>query len=151
MKNPIHTKLVETFYHALAIMDADLLASVQAEDVVYNISGHTPISGRIVGQAAIKQQILPPVFSGLKLDGFQFAKKWKIMCQDENRVVCFMEADGFGVNGVRYDQRYVHVFGFRDDKISEYYEFFDTALADAVLFTPAAAVTKPAALEPFVF
>jgi ketosteroid isomerase-like protein len=142
-------QLVASFYLALAKLDTDLFWSVQATDVIYNISGHSPISGRIQGRDAIVADILPAVFGGLDLATFRFATRWKIICQDDHRIVCVMEADGHGRNGVRYDQRYVHVFGFRDGLISELWEFFDTALADAVLFTPQAAVPRSAHLQPF--
>jgi ketosteroid isomerase-like protein len=132
--NAIQEDLVCAFYRALATGDLPLFLSIQTDDVVYNISGHSPISGQVVGKRALVEDILPQIFPGLQMDTFQFSKKWKVMCADERRVVCFMEADGLGTNGKRYDQRYVQVFEFRDDKISGVWEFFDTALADAVLF-----------------
>ena len=55
------------------------------------------------------------------------------MCADEERVVAFMQADGLAVNGVRYNQTYCHVFGFRDGKIGEFWEFFDSVLAESAI------------------
>lgn len=143
--------LVERFYRALATFDIELFWSVQTADVVYNISGHTPISGRIQGRDKIQSDILPPVFAALRMDSFRFATKWQVICADDHRIVCFMEADGEGVNGIRYDQRYVHIFAFRDGKISGLWEFFDTALANSVMFTPEADVKRSLDLGPFDF
>ena len=146
-----HLQLVTDFYKALSTLDTDLFWSLLTDDVTLNISGHTPISGQVRGKKALAEEILPLVFAALKLDTFQFAKKWKVVCADENRIVCIMESDGYGVNGCRYDQRYVHIFAFRDGKISETFEFFDTALANEVMFTPEANIQKPKCLGNFEF
>jgi ketosteroid isomerase-like protein len=132
--NPVHEKLIATFYDALATGNLELFLIIQTDDVIYNISGHSPISGKVSGKQALVEDILPQVFPGLDMATFQFSKKWKVVCADDRRAVCFMEADGMGVNGKRYDQRYVQMFEFRGDKISGMWEFFDTALAEAVLF-----------------
>ena len=130
--NEIHAKLVGDFYRALKTKNTDLLWNIQTDDVVYNISGHSPVSGRIQGKENVARDIIPYVLSGLQIETFEFAKKWKIVCSDADRIVAFMEADGLGVNGERYNPRYVHMFSFRDDKISGVWEFFDTLLADRV-------------------
>lgn len=126
--------LVEQWYTALATMDLDLFVAVHSEDCVYNISGHSPISGQVRGIRTLMDHVLPIVFGALKTDEFRFCTRQKIVCADDERVVGIMEADGPGSNGVRYDQRYVHMFGFRNGKIGQVWEFFDTALANAVLF-----------------
>ena len=133
MKNPTHTRLVEDWYRSLETVDLALFQSVHAPDCVYNVSGHSPISGQC-DFATLMRDVLPQVFGRLDIAKFKFAIKQKIVCQDENRVVGMMEADGPGTNGKRYDQRYMHMFEFKGDKISQVWEFFDTALADGVLF-----------------
>ena len=149
--NKTHEALVADFYRALATRDMDLFVRIQHEDVVYNISGHTPISGQVRGMKALLDDILPQVFPALQLDGFRFSKKWKIVCADDRRAVCFMEADGLGKNGKRYDQRYVQMFEFRGDKISGVWEFFDTALANEVMFFDPSASKTAGRLPPFDF
>lgn len=151
MLNPIYTKLLEEYYTALRTGDVERFWQLQADDIVYNWSGHTPISGRMRGKENMAREILSHVFKALDWSRFEFAKKWKIVCAQESRAVVLIEADGHGVNGVRYDQRYVHMFEFRDGKICEFWEFFDTALATAVIFTPQAAVPRSRLLEPFQF
>ena len=134
--NKEHRNRVSEFYMALAQQDIARFWSCQKKDVVYNISGHTPISGRVEGRPAMEGNILPAVFDGLDLERFRFTKRWTVVCESEKRIVAIMEADGPAKNGVRYDQRYVHIFDFEEGLISEVWEFFDTALADAALFAP---------------
>ena len=143
--------LVEQWYKALATTDLDLFVSVHHQDCVYNISGHSPISGQIRGIETLMENVLPVVFGALKMDEFQFCTKQKIVCADHERVVGIMEADGPGTNGVRYDPRYVHLFGFRDGKIAQVWEFFDTALANAVLFPDAEQVVPGVDRDGFEF
>lgn len=131
-----HRDRVADFYAALADLDISRFWSCQSRDVIYNISGHTPISGRVAGRAAMEANILPAVFDGLDFERFRFTERWSVVCESENRIVAVMEADGLAKNGVRYDQRYVHIFDFEDGLIVEVWEFFDTALAEAALFAP---------------
>ena len=78
--------------------------------------------------------ILPQVFSAIDIESSRFCTNWKIVCSDSERTVAFMEARGVAKSGARYDQRYCHVFAFRDGKIAEVWEFFDSCLAEAALF-----------------
>lgn len=130
--DPAHTQIVEDWYRALQSVDLEGFTKLHASDCMYNISGHTPISGRC-DFAQLQAEILPQVFGRLDLTQFRFTN-WKIMCQDEQRVVGFLDAEGPGTNGERYDQRYVHVFEVRDGLIRQVWEFFDTQLAAKVLF-----------------
>ena len=132
--NETGKELVAKFYAALASMDVEAFLAIQQDDVEYNVHGSTPVSGHFTGKDFLENVVAPQVFGNLKLDTFRFATKWKVMCADEDRVVAFMEADGEAINGERYNQRYCHVFGFRDGKIAEVYEFFDSALAEHALF-----------------
>ncbi len=56
------------------------------------------------------------------------------MCRDHKRVVGFMDADGPGANGVRYDQWFCHMFELRDGLIREVWEFFENEIAEKVFF-----------------
>ncbi len=134
-------KLVAKFYAALAAMDVEAFLSIQQDDVEYNVHGSTPVSGHFTGKDFLENVVAPQVFGNLNLETFRFATKWKVMCADEDRVVAFMEADGEAINGERYNQRYCHIFGFRDGKIAEVFEFFDSALAERALFNNP--LTKP--------
>lgn len=124
--------IVDRYYDALARLDVAAFEALHHPDVVYNVSGHTIISGRYEGFAALKT-ILPLIFGALDFDHFQFARKWRIMTDGGDSITAIMEADGTAQNGQRYDQRYLHIFGFRDGKIGSVHEFFDTQLANDAL------------------
>jgi ketosteroid isomerase-like protein len=126
--------VVMQFYEALATMDVEKFWACQSPEVVYNVSGHSPISGQIRGRAAMERDILPQVFGALDPKSFRFCTKLKVFCSDGNRVACLMEADGNGTNGERYDQRYCQLFELENGKIVQVWEFFDTMLARKVMF-----------------
>jgi ketosteroid isomerase-like protein len=144
-------QLVGAWYAALAAVDVEGFLAVQTDDVAYNVTGRTPVSGFFQGKKTLTEDILPLVFNALQTETFQFSKRWKIMCADESRVTAIMEAEGLASNGLRYDQRYCHIFGFRDDKISEVWEFFDTALAAVALFGNELVKPEPDPKVPFRF
>tara|TARA_Y100000766_G_C18568552_1_gene441228 strand:- start:311 stop:532 length:222 start_codon:yes stop_codon:yes gene_type:complete len=73
------------------------------------------------------------------------------MCADEERVVAFMQADGLAMNGIRYNQTYCHVFGFRGGKIGEFWEFFDSVLAEAAINDNNLMKPTQQPMEPFSF
>ena len=130
-----HLELVEAFYTALRDGDVGTFLVIQTDDVVYNISGHSPISGCFKGKHRLVNDLLPMIFPKLDMTRFGFSKRWKVVCSNEASVVCLMEADGFASNGERYDQRYVHIFEFSAGKIAKVAEFFDTELAQKALFS----------------
>lgn len=142
---------VESWMTSLATGDQEAFWQIHAEDVVYNISGHSVISGQVRGRKAMMEEIVPHVFKALDLERSRFATKWKVMCDDGTRIVTIMEADCQGLNGVQYDQRYLHIFGFRGGQISEVWEFFDTDLANRALFTPEHAVPRAEGIGEFDF
>lgn len=116
-------------------MDIDGFEALHHPDVIYNVSGNTIISGRYESFAALKQ-VLPAVFEPLDFEKFRFAVKWRVMNDGPDGATAIMEASGMTRSGKRYDQRYAHIFSFREGKIASVHEFFDTALAnDALGFT----------------
>lgn len=149
--NEAGKELVAKYYQALSDMDVDAFLELQQDDVVYNVHGSTPVSGHFVGKDFLRDVVAPLVFGNLQLDNFQFAKRWKVMCADEDRVVVFMEAEGVAKNGQRYDQRYCQTFGFRDGLISEVFEFFDSALAQTALFDNPLSTPETPPAERFQF
>jgi ketosteroid isomerase-like protein len=110
-------------------MDVAGFEALHHPDVVYNVSGNTIISGRYDSFAALKA-VLPAIFESLDFERFRFAAKWKVMNEGPDGATAIMEAEGVARNGLRYDQRYAHIFSFRDGKITSVYEFFDTQLAN---------------------
>jgi ketosteroid isomerase-like protein len=132
-KREAQKELVKEWYRALEAGDADAMLAVQRDDVIYNVHGTTPVSGRFQGKDTLVNDIFPKVMGMLQMDTFKFCTKLKIVCADEHRVVTIMQADGQALNGVRYNQTYCHMFVFKDGLISEVWEFFDSVLAEAAL------------------
>ncbi len=124
--------IVNAYYEALARLDVDAFEALHHPDVIYNVSGNTIISGRYDSFEALKT-ILPLIFDALDFEQFQFAENWKIMNDGPDGTTAIMEARGVAKNGKRYDQRYAHIFTFRDGKIASVHEFFDTQLANESL------------------
>ncbi|WP_108812488.1 nuclear transport factor 2 family protein [Sphingorhabdus sp. Alg231-15] len=124
--------IINAYYEALSRLDVDAFEALHHSDVVYNVSGNTIISGRYDSFAALRT-ILPLIFDALDFGQFQFASDWKIMNEGPDGITAIMEASGIAKNGKRYDQRYAHIFTFRDGKIATVHEFFDTQLANESL------------------
>ena len=127
-----HREIIDAYYQALATLDVAAFEALHHPDVVYHVSGNTIISGRYDSFEALKT-ILPLIFDALDFEQFQFADNWKIMNEGVDGATAIMEAKGVAKNGKRYDQRYAHIFTFRDGKIASVHEFFDTQLANESL------------------
>ncbi|MEO0997866.1 MAG: nuclear transport factor 2 family protein [Pseudomonadota bacterium] len=126
--------LVRHFYEALGAADTEAVGACFSDDVVFNLVGDTPVSGRWEGRAECWDIVAARVFGALDPASLAFSREWTIVCADDERVVAMMRGGGTGVNGVRYDQTYCHIFAIRAGQIVELHEFFDTALAEAALF-----------------
>lgn len=105
------------------------------DDIVIHMLGTTPASGKLSGKAAVTDDLIAgQVHAALVPEKIAFARKWKIMCADDDRVVAIMEGGGPTKAGDLYDQTYCEIFRFEDSKIIEMHAFFDTALAERALF-----------------
>ena len=144
--------LAESFYRALEVGDFDALAALHADDVVFNLLGSTPVSGRWEG----KEECFGPLVADMvvgKLDPetIQFSKQWRIMCADEERVVGLMKGGGMGKNGHDYQQTYCQIMTIKDGKIVELHELFDTALVELCLNDNPTEKGPSAVAKPFDF
>lgn len=142
--------VAQSWYDTLAAGDIEAWQALHAPDCHYNISGHTIISGR-VDMVQLMSEILPAVFGNLDLDNFRFCTRQRLLAAEGDIVIGMMEADGPANNGVRYDQRYVHIFRVRDGKLVEVTEFFDTELAQRALFADVPEASVPNINRAFEF
>jgi ketosteroid isomerase-like protein len=117
------------------------------DDIVIHMLGTTAASGRMDGKAMVTDDLIAEkVHGALVPETIKFARKWKVMCADEERVVAIMEGGGETRSGVTYDQTYCEIFRFKDGKVIEMHAFFDTALAEAALFdNPLTRPSEPSA------
>lgn len=133
-KRDANIALAETYYRALEAGDFEALADLHSDDVVFNLLGSTPVSGRWEGKAECFGPLVEEGVVGKLLpETVQFSRKWRIMCADEDRVVGLMYGGGAAKNGNDYLQTYCQIMTIRDGKISELHEFFDTALVELCL------------------
>lgn len=142
--------VAQRWYDTLAAGEIEQWQALHAPDCHYNISGHSIISGR-VDMAQLMSEILPVVFGNLDLDNFRFCTRQRLLAAEGDTVIGMMEADGAAKNGVRYDQRYVHIFRVQGGKLVEVTEFFDTELAQRALFSDVPEASAPNITRAFEF
>lgn len=145
-------KLMEKWYTALSQGDFRAMIELHPDDVVFNLIGNTPVSGRYVGKKLVFQTVLAEkVVAALKPESVKFGKRWRIMAADDNCVVGLMQGGGIGKNGEAYDQTYCQIFTIRDGLIAEIHEFFDTVLVEKALFSNNLERPEAAPENPFSF
>ena len=144
--------LAERYYQALERGDFDALADLHHEDVVFNLLGSTPVSGRWEGKAeCFGPLVADGVVGKLVPETIQFSRQWRVMCADDERVVGIMRGGGMGRNGNEYLQTYCQIMTIRDGRISELHEFFDTALVELALNDNPTAKGPSEVRRPFTF
>jgi ketosteroid isomerase-like protein len=135
MSRENNIRLLTRYFTAMAASDWQTVEDMYHENIVIHMAGSTPASGRLAGKAAVTTGLIAQqVHAALDPKRMQFAKRWKIMCADEERVVAIMEGGGPTLTGDSYDQTYCEIFKFENDQVIEMYAFFDTALAERALF-----------------
>ena len=144
--------LITRYYEALAAGDFDTLAALHSDDVVFNLVGTTPVSGRWEGKAECFGPVVADgVIGKLVAETIRFSRQWRIMCADDDRVVGLMRGGGMGTNGHEYLQTYCQILTIRDGLIVELHEFFDTALIELALNDNPTAKRPSVPARPFEF
>ena len=140
-------KLIEKWYLALADGDFETIFDMHHENVIYNMVGSTPVSGRLYGKKAcchnmIGQKLIEKLVPGK----IKFSKKWKIIAAENDRVVGLMKGGGPCQNGEDYEQTYCEIFTIKEGKIIELHAVFDTVLVEQCLFNNPLS-SKPKTIE----
>lgn len=127
--------LLNRYFQLMHDGDHQGVEDMYHDDIVVHLAGTTPASGRLEGKAAVTDKLIAEqVHGALVPETIQFAKRWKIMCADDERVVAIMEGGGPTLKGDIYEQTYCEIFRFQDDKVIEMHAFLDTALVERALF-----------------
>lgn len=130
----VNIAVATRFYEALAAGDFDALAALHSDDIVFNLVGTTPVSGRWEGKdVCFGPVVADGVIGKLVAETIRFSREWRIMCADENCVVGLMRGGGLAKNGHDYSQTYCQIMTIRGGLIAELHEFFDTALVELAL------------------
>jgi hypothetical protein len=142
--------LITRWYEALAAGDFEAIFEMHHDDVVYNMVGNTPVSGRIHGkEACCNGMIAEKLLEKLVPGEFRFSKTWTIVAAEGDRVVGLMQGGGPTLNGGNYDQTYCEIFTIRDGKIIEMRNFFDTVLVEECLFDNSLVRPESPSEDPF--
>jgi ketosteroid isomerase-like protein len=130
----VNIAVATRFYEALAAGDFDALAALHSDDIIVNLVGTTPVSGRWEGKdVCFGPVVADGVIGKLVAETIRFSREWRIMCADENCVVGLMRGGGLAKNGHDYSQTYCQIMTIRGGLIAELHEFFDTALVELAL------------------
>jgi uncharacterized protein len=127
--------LLNRYFTAMQAGDWEGVHALYHDDIVIHMAGSTPASGRLAGKAVVTDDLIAgQVHAALDPARMQFARRWRIMCADDERVVAIMQGGGPTRTGDVYEQTYCEIFRFEDGRIREMHAFFDTALTERALF-----------------
>lgn len=128
-------EFLDKLYTSLSTRDIETWQSMHSESAVFNISGSTVISGQVTIQKLLTE-VFPLVFESLIPETVRFGLRWKLMCADNKRATIIFEGEATAESGAPYNNRYVQILEFGDDGlIHKVWEFFDTDMANSVLFS----------------
>jgi uncharacterized protein len=130
MSTAENKQIIEAFYAASNRGDMDSCLALLADDVTWTNIGSTKYSGRFVGKDALIANLLGPVFGQLKSG---ISSVLENVVAEGDFVVVQARGEAETTAGRAYNNTYCHVFKLSNGKISEVTEYFDTALAKAVL------------------
>jgi ketosteroid isomerase-like protein len=135
--------LTQRYLAALGAMDGPALAELHHEDVVFEMLGTTPVSGRFVGRDACLGEVFPPVIAALEPGSFSFAREAVIAVVDGSGAVAITRSDGDAVRGGRYEQVYFLALTIDDGRIVKLDAAYDTAHVQEVVFGDKLAQARP--------
>lgn len=131
-----HLQTLEKYYAALKAADMETWMSCHNVNVVYNVNGTTPVSGRWQGLQCVVDDLLPRLFALLRPGSAKIPVRWKLMCADERRTAVIFDGESKNLKGQDYNNRYLQLHQFDDNgMIEEVWEFFDSELATRLLFS----------------
>ena len=128
---------IRRIYAALEQGDLAPFGAAVHPDYVWRLAGHASWSKRFAGQAAVRADLLKPLFA---LFATQYRARAVNLVAEGDFVVAEVQGDVMTKAGGRYNNEYCLVFRFRDGRIIELVEYCDTDLIERVLGPYEAAV-----------
>lgn len=127
-------ELAESWIDAIRRCDQQLYADLLKPDLVANIIGWTPYSGRWFGRDAFLA--LDFDFHSIRYISTNriFGKRHRVMCADERGFCVLLRGSGLSRTGRTYDQYYSVVASVTDGLIAELHIHLDTAQAEGIVF-----------------
>lgn len=127
-------EFLDKLYTALSTGDVETWVSMHSPNALFNIGGETIISGQVPMPRLISE-VFPLVFGALIPETARLGIRWKLMCADNKRATVIFEGESTTQAGDPYNNRYIQLLEFGDDGlIHQVWEYFDTALANEILF-----------------
>ena len=125
--------LVQRIHAELDKGNGQLFLDNLADDARWTLEGSTPWSRTYAGKAAIREELLKPLFA-------QFAGRYvtntERIIAEGDRVVVLFSGDVPTKAGKRYNNRYCYIYRLEGGKVKELTEYFDTALVQEALQAP---------------
>ncbi len=130
-------KLMQEIFAGLANRNGTPLIERMSDDFRWINIGTSKWSGTFDGKAAVLRDLLAPLRARLVERSRTVAHRF---IADGDYVIVEARGDNITKAGKPYNNEYCFVFRLSDGKIKEVKEYSDTALVDAVLGDPAAAL-----------
>jgi uncharacterized protein (TIGR02246 family) len=134
-------KLMQEIFAGLADRNGALFTESMADDFRWINIGSNKWSGTFEGKEAVLRDLLGPLRAKLMARSRTVAHRF---FADGDYVIVEARGDNVTKEGKPYNNEYCFVFRLSDGKIREVKEYADTALVEAVLGDPAAAVAAAA-------
>jgi len=113
-------------------------------DATWTLIGKTPRSGTFRGLESIRKDFMGPgrkgdgrpgpSVQGLSSEAGIKLHVREVLALEDGRVCVFAKSEGYGRNGVPYENEYCWVLTVRDDKIASMYEICDTLCIEEAHF-----------------
>lgn len=136
-------EVTRNYLAAVDAMDGETLVALHHPDVIFELLGTTPVSGRFEGRDNCLLGVFPPVMAALVPGTFSFAREFAVAVVDENGAVAVTKSDGDLVAGGRYDQAYFFALTIRDGLVVKVEGAYDTAHVQEVIFGDALQEARP--------
>ena len=122
-------QIIQSFYDAANNGDMESCFGLLADNVTWINIGSTKFSGTYAGKDNLIENLLGPVFGGLKAGIFSTIDN--LIAEDDYVVVQF-RGTAETKDGRPYNNTYCHVFRIENEMIVEVTEYFDTELTSSV-------------------
>ena len=123
--------IVQQWFDLIANGEAERAFALFSDDVVYDLKGTTPVSGRYRGLKSIVEDFFTPWRK--QIDG-DIVITVDELIGDGERVVALGRGKAKTIHGTPYDNDYAFVFRLRDGKITEVIEYLDTAMVETAAY-----------------
>ena len=133
MNTSSNRQIIQQVFDELAKGNGRPFSDCMAEDCCWTLTGSTPWSRSFRGKQAIRQELLKPLFENF---ADAYTGEVKRILADGDFVVVEWRGRVTTREGKPYHNAYCYVIRMADGKMQELIEYWDTALAEAVLKYP---------------